>query len=60
MTIIFFGVGRGGGVKHVYCAKFMLTVFHRQNSQKTLNYVFNQNGNMKKNQKGSQRSLYLP
>ena len=38
MTIIFFfGVGRGvgGGVKHVYCAKFMLTVFHRQNSQKT-------------------------
>ena len=36
MTIIFFfGVGRGEGVKHVYCAKFMLTVFHRQNSQKT-------------------------
>ena len=36
MTIIFFlaWVG-GGGVKHVYCAKFMLTVFHRQNSQKT-------------------------
>ena len=30
MTIIFFfGVGREGGVKHVYCAKFMLTVFHR-------------------------------
>ena len=33
MTIIFFfgGGGRrsGGGVKHVYCAKFMLTVFHR-------------------------------
>ena len=34
MTIIFFwgggGVGRvGGGVKHVYWAKFMLTVFHR-------------------------------
>ena len=28
--IFFFGVGRGGGgVKHVYCAKFMLTVFHR-------------------------------
>ena len=31
MTIIFLGVGAwvGGGVKHVYCAKFMLTVFHR-------------------------------
>ena len=28
--IFFFGVGQGGGgVKHVYCAKFMLTVFHR-------------------------------
>ena len=36
MTIIFFlarmgrwGGGGGGVVKHVYCAKFMLTVFHR-------------------------------
>ena len=30
MTIIFLGGGVGrGGVKHVYCAKFMLTVFHR-------------------------------
>ena len=31
MTIIFFfgRGGGGGGIKHVYCAKFMLTVSHR-------------------------------
>ena len=38
----------------------LLSSIDKNYSQKNLNYVFNQNGNMKKNQKGSQRLLYLP